>query len=168
MLDRLLRDHRLIREKAQALLQLLDHETMPSRALLAETRWRVGSHIMQHLAFEDRHLYAKLLQDERLHVREKGQQFQAELATLFAEYAQHAQYWTPDRIASEWSRFRVESRRMTLAMFARIDLEEVELYPLATNAAIDMKTNVAPTTNWTREAFAIKDAITKGACTLPA
>ncbi|MDM7954904.1 hemerythrin domain-containing protein [Blastomonas sp.] len=163
MLDRLLRDHVLIREKAQVLLHLLDSETMPSRAVLAETRWNLGSLIMQHLAYEDRHLYAKLLHDSRADVRETGRQFHSDLATLFAAYASNAQHWTPDRIAQDWDGFRADARRMTLAMFARIDLEEAELYPLAAGAAIDLKTNFAPTTNWTREAFAIKDAIIQGA-----
>lgn len=160
MLDRLLRDHTIMREKAEDLLRLLDRETMPAGAMLAEIRWQLGSHIMQHLAFEDRHLYAKLLRDERAHVRDIGRKFQSELAELFTTYSQHAQCWTPERIAADWDGFRSASRRMTLAMLARIDQEEAELYPLATDAAIDIATNVAPTTNWTREAFAIKDAIT--------
>jgi hypothetical protein len=163
MLDRLLRDHRLIREKAQVLLHLLDSEAMPARAILAETRWNLGSLIMQHLAYEDRHLYAKLLNDDRPEVRETGRQFHSDLAKLFAAYASNAQHWTPDRIAADWNGFRTDARRMTLAMFDRIDQEEAELYPLAAGAEIDLKTNFAPTTNWTREAFAIKDAIVDGA-----
>lgn len=163
MLDRLLRDHELMREKAQVLMHLLDREKMPSRAVLSETRWTLGSHIMQHLAYEDRHLYAKLLRDERPEVRETGRRFHSDLAKLFAAYASNAQHWTPDRIGANWDGFRADARRMTLAMFARIDLEEAELYPLATGAEIDLATNFAPTTNWTREAFAIKDAIIDGA-----
>lgn len=162
MLDRLLRDHQVIREKAQALLDLLDSDQMPSRSILAETRWTLGSQIMQHLAYEDRHLYSKLLHDERAEVRETGRQFHSDLAALFAAYASNAQHWTPDRIAQDWDGFRADARRMTLAMFARIDLEEAELYPLAAGAQIDLKTNYAPTANWTREAFAIKDAIIDG------
>lgn len=162
MLDRLLRDHEVIRKKAHVLLDLLDREHMPPRSVLAETRWTLGSQIMQHLAYEDRHLYAKLLHDERADVRETGRQFHSDLATLFAAYASNAQHWTPDRIAEDWDGFRAASRKMTLAMFARIDLEESELYPLAAGAQIDLKTNYAPTANWTREAFAIKDAIIEG------
>lgn len=163
MLDRLLRDHVIMRERAEAVLQLLDCPAMPAGQRLGELRWQLSSHIMQHLAFEDRHLYAKLLRDERPHVREVGRKFQSELTELFASFSQHARFWTPERIAGDWDGFRTASRRMTLDMFARIDREEAELYPLATDAAIDIKTNVAPTTNWTREAFAIKDAIIHGA-----
>lgn len=161
MLDRLLRDHVIMREKAETLMRLLESETMPDSAVLADARWQLGSLIMKHLAFEDRHLYAKLLRDERPHVRETGRKFQSELASLFTTYAEHTQFWTPARIARDWDGFRTVSRRLNLAFSARIEREEAELYPLAADAAIDMATNVAPATNWTREAFAIKDAITE-------
>lgn len=160
MLDRLLRDHAIMREKAQALLDLLDSNAAPASEVLADTRWQLSSHIMQHLAFEDRHLYAKLLHDDRPHVCETGRRFQAELTTLFATYADHAKHWTPDRISGDWNGFRAASRKMTYAMFARIDREEKELFPLACEAAIDIGSHAAPTTSWTREAFAIKDAMT--------
>ncbi|MFN3818651.1 hemerythrin domain-containing protein [Blastomonas sp.] len=163
MLHRMLRDHVVMREKADALLALLDCAKMPDGLLLADRRWQLSSHIMQHLAFEDRHLYAKLLRDERPHVREIGRKYQAELAELFTAYSQHARFWTPARVANDWNGFRTASRKMTLGMFARIDREEAELYPLAADAAIDISSNVAPTTNWAREAFAIKDAIIQGA-----
>lgn len=162
MLDRLLRDHQVIRDKAQALLDLLDSETLPPRELLADTRWKVGSHVMQHLAFEDRHLYAKLLRDERGEVADIGRRFQSELAELFAVYSAHALHWTADRIESDWQAFRVESRKMTLGLFSRIDDEETELFPFARDAQIDLASNAAPVTNWTREAFDIKDAMMRG------
>ncbi|MFN3473899.1 MAG: hypothetical protein ACK4ZW_07620 [Blastomonas sp.] len=160
MLDRLLSDHEMIRQHAQGLLDLLACETMPSSLHLADARWKLGSKIMQHMAFEDRHLYAKLLRDERPHVRAIGLKFQSELTKLFSAYSEHAQFWTPERIAQDWNGFRLASIRMTHAMFARLALEEAELYPLANDAAIDIASNVPPDTNWTREAFAIKDAIT--------
>ncbi len=160
MLDRLLRDHDMIREFAQGLLDLLETETMPSSLHLAERRWKLGSKIMQHMAFEDRHLYAKLLRDERPHVRAIGLKFQSELTNLFSAYSEHAQFWTPERITQDWNGFRLASIKMTQAMFARLSMEEAELYPLASDAAIDITSNAAPDTNWTREAFAIKDAIT--------
>lgn len=160
MLDRLLRDHAIMREKAEVLLQLLERDAMPSRELIAETRWQLSSHIMQHLAFEDRHLYSKLLRDQREHVREIGRRFHSELAALFTTYSQNAQFWTPEQIANDWDGFRVVSRKMIYAMFARIDLEEAELYPLASDAQIDIASNAAPAINWAREAFVIKDAIT--------
>lgn len=162
MLDRLLHDHQVIRENAQALLALLDSETLPPSKLLAETRWKVGSHIMQHLAFEDRHLYAKLLRDERPEVAEAGRRYQADIAEMFAVYSAHARHWTADRIAADWQTFRIDSKKMTMAMFVRIELEETELFPFASDAEIDLASNAPPAINWAREAFAIKDAMMHG------
>lgn len=162
MLQRLLHDHVMMRRKAAELLQLLDRPDAPDSDVLAKTRWVLSSHIMQHLALEDRHLYAKLLIDDRPHVREIGHRFQSDLTVLFAEFSDHAQHWTPTRIAGNWTSFRVASRRLVMKMMARIDYEEAELFPLARAAAIDLNTATAPTTNWTRKAFAIKDAVVDG------
>lgn len=163
MLNKLKQDHATIRIKAQTLVDLLDQDAAPDRAILADARWQVSSFIMQHLAYEDRHLYSKLLRDHRPQVAETGRQFQAELAELFASFSRHAQHWTPDRIAADWHGFRSAARPIVFGMFARIDREERDLFPLAADASIDTDTSVAPTSNWTREAFAIKDAMVKGA-----
>lgn len=162
MLERLLRDHAIMRERGEALLALLDQSDPPPAAILADARWQLTSHIMQHLAFEDRHLYAKLLNDERSLVRETGRRFQAELADLFSSFADSAQYWTPEHIAADWSAYRDMARSRLLKMFARIDREETELFPLADDADIDLAEHGLPSHNWTRDAFTIKDAMVKG------
>lgn len=160
MLDRLMRDHVIMREKAELLLQLLDAPAMPPAHVLSGCRWQLSSHIMQHLAFEDRHLYAKLLRDDRAHVLETGKRFQSELAELFGGYAEHAQFWTAERIASDWDGYRISARAKIQEMSERIDREESELFPLVCEADIDIASHIAPTTNWARDAFAIKDAMT--------
>lgn len=168
MLDKLLHDHATMRAKAQALLALLDLEIMPDPGVLADTRWQLSSFIMQHLAYEDRHLYSKLLSDKRPHVVATGKKFQAELAELFGKYAEHAQFWTPDRIAADWQGFRTTARQRIVGMHARIDHEELELFPLVADASIDTGASAAPTNNWARDAFAIKDAMVKGTVTVRA
>lgn len=162
MLTKLLHDHATMRVKAQALVDLLNQDTPPDRAVLADTRWQLSSFIMQHLAYEDRHLYSKLQSDHRSHVVDTGKQFQAELAELFSSFSQHAQFWTPERIAANWEGFRTSARGMAVAMFARIDREERDLFPFAADARIDTGPSCAPTSNWARDAFAIKDAMVKG------
>lgn len=163
MLDKLLHDHATMRAKAQALLALLDQDNMPDPGVLADTRWQLSSFIMQHLAYEDRHLYSKLLSDERPHVVATGKKFQAELSELFGKYTEHAQFWTPDRIAADWQGFRTAARQSIEGMHRRIDHEERELFPLVADASIDTTGSSAPTNNWARHAFAIKDAMVKGA-----
>jgi hypothetical protein len=157
-----MRDHAIMRDKADVLLELLDRDSMPPSDALADARWQLSSHIMQHLAFEDRHLYAKLMADPRPHVLETGRRFQAELTDMFADYTVHAKRWTPEAIAADWDGFRASARIRTHEMFARIDREEAELFPLACDAHIDTKTNAPPTANWARDAFAIKDAMIGG------
>lgn len=162
MLDKLMRDHAQMRERADRLLHLLDCAVMPPWDVLADARWQLSSLIMQHLAYEDCHLYGKLLRDGRPHVAETGRRFQSELSALFDGYTDHAQYWTPETIANDWDGFRAASRIKTHAMLARIEREECELFPLVGAADIDVNSRVAPTANWTRDAFAIKDAMLRG------
>ncbi|PXW75890.1 hypothetical protein C7451_10651 [Blastomonas natatoria] len=163
MLNRLLRDHALLRARGETLLGLLDLPEPPDPAVLADARWQLTSQIMQHLSLEDRHLFGKLLADPREEVRALGNRFQAELADLFTHHAEHARTWTPERIAADWQTFRSASRHRVLEMFARLDREEEELYPLAREAKIDVDSYGPHSFNWTRDAFAIKDSITLGA-----
>lgn len=162
MLKRLLRDHAIMRERGDTLLALLDQSEPPPSDVLADARWQLSSYIMQHLALEDRHLYTKLLNDDRAHVQQTGRRFQAELAELFGSYAESAQFWTPERITADWDNFRSMARTRLLRMYARIDSEEAELFPLAYDAAIDVSAHGLPSHNWTRDAFSIKDAIVNG------
>ena len=161
MLDKFLHDHAILRQRGESLIALLDRPEMPDPQELAEARWRLSSHVMQHLALEDRYLYAKLLNDPRPDVRAMGQSFQHELASLFADYVEQGKYWTQERIAADWDGYRHKARDRVLVMFARVEREEAELFPLIENATIDASIQVPHSSNWARDAFAIKDAMTK-------
>jgi hypothetical protein len=161
MLEKLLHDHAVLRERGERLIALLDLPSMPDPQVLAHTRWQLSSHVMQHLALEERYLYAKLLSDPRPHVRALGESFQRELAALYADYSEQGKYWTQDRIAADWDAYRHPAKARALAMFARAEREEAQLYPLIQGASIDVSTHAPHTSNWTRDAFAIKDAMTQ-------
>lgn len=161
MLERLLHDHAIMREKGEALLGLCDRSDPPPADLLADARWQLSSFIMRHLALEDRQLYSKLLNDDRSHVREIGRRFQADLAALFDGFAEGAVHWTPERIAADWENFRSSARQRVHGMLTRLDREEAELFPLAYDAAIDLAAYGVATHNWARDAFSIKDAMTQ-------
>jgi hypothetical protein len=162
VLNRLLRDHAVMRDRGNTLLALLDQSEPPPSDVLADARWRLSSYIMQHLALEDRHLYTKLLSDDRPHVQATGRRFQAELADLFSGFAESAQQWTPERISADWDTFRSMARIRLMKMYARINSEEAELFPLVYHAEIDVSAHGLPSHNWTRDAFSIKDAIVNG------
>ncbi|WP_446654063.1 hypothetical protein [Blastomonas sp.] len=161
MLERMLLDHAVLRERGESLMALLDRSEMPDQQLLAETRWQLSGHVMQHLALKDRYLYAKLLNDPRPHVRAIGEEFHQELAALYADYCEQGKYWTQERVAAEWEAYRHPAKARILAMFARVEREETQLFPLVYDASIDISTQVPHSSNWAREAFAIKDAMTK-------
>lgn len=161
MLDKILRDHAILRERGENLIALLELKEMPDAKLLAEVRWQLSSHVMQHLALKDRCLYTKLLNDPRAHVRTLGEMFHRELTDMYVQYSEQGKYWTQERVAANWEAYRHPAKARVLAMFARVDREEAELLPLVRNAAIDITTQVPHSSNWTREAFAIKDAMTK-------
>lgn len=167
MLEKLLHDHDVLRERAGKLIVLLDLPVMPDPELLGQARWELSGYVMQHLALEDRYVYAKLLADPRPHVRALGQNSQDELKALYTEYARQGQYWTQERIASGWDLYRRPAKKRVLQMLERIDREETELYPLVHDAAINVSTHAPHSTNWARDAFAIKDAMTKTARHLP-
>lgn len=160
MLNKLLQDHAVLREKGEALIALLDLPAMPDQQVLAQTRWELSSLMMQHLALEDRYLYSKLISDPRPHVRSIGEKFQQELLDLYAHFSEQGKYWTQDRIAGDWDGYRHPARSRAHIMFARIEREEAELYPLIADASIDVSSHSPHTANWARDAFAIKDAMT--------
>jgi hypothetical protein len=162
MLATMLQDHEKLRLCAARLRTLVDAPSPCDMAELAAARWDLGSTMMRHLAFEDRHLYSKLGQDGRPDIRATGQSFQAELRSHFDAYAEHAKSWTPDRIGADWVSYRAAVIGFLAMLMTRIDREERELYPLVGEAGIDTRGSAPVQNNWTREAFAIKDQIGKG------
>jgi len=159
MIERMLADHARLRACADCLERLLSSPALPDMDALAEARWALGSAMMQHLAFEERHLYAHLNRDPRPHVRRIAASFQADLASSFAPYAEHAKQWTPERVAARWDDYRSRTRKLLETMHVRMARVEAALYPLVTEHAIDTSESAPPTQNWTREAFAIKARI---------
>jgi hypothetical protein len=162
MLAIMLQDHERLRQCAERLAVLIDAPQPCDMAALAAARWDLGSTMMRHLAYEDRHLYSKLEQDVRPAIKAAGHAFQTELRDKFDAYAEHAKSWTPERIAADWTGYRTAVAGFLAMLMARIDREERELYPLVDEAKIDTRTSAPVRNNWAREAFAIKDQIGKG------
>jgi len=159
MLDKLRRDHEDLRAKGEVVRALLLSPSPPAPETLAHARWSLSSAVMQHLAFEDRHLYAKLLTDARPYVVALGKQFETELGQLFSRYSKHAQQWTPDRIAGQWDAYRRSALPMIDEMNDRMAREERELFVIVEQAEIETRSIKPPLHNWARDAFAIKDTI---------
>ena len=159
MIERMLADHAKLRACADRLEALLASGSVPDPDALADARWTLGSTMMQHLAFEERHLYAALREDPRSHVRNVAAEFHEQLASSFGPYADHAKHWTPERVAESWDIYRGQTRTLLETMRRRMAREEEELYPLVQRNGIDTRQSGLPSRNWAREAFAIKERI---------
>ncbi len=157
MLDKLYEGHRQVEVCAQRLAQLLD-AAEPDMAALMPARWEIGTKIMQHLALEDRHLYANLAASPDPHVAAMGRKYQAVYAAHLAEYAEHAKRWSAATVKAHWTTYRRETREQLRLLAERIALVERELYPLA-NRVVDISVAAAPSRSWAREAFAIKASV---------
>lgn len=160
MLNRLLASHRSIEATAAQLAMLLDHATPDIERLMA-ARWELATRMMQHLALEDRHVYANLAASDDPQSAAIGRRYQQVYAEHLENYATHARQWTNERIVAEWSRYRDVTREQLRLLQERIDLVEHELYPLATTE-IDVDQRQQPSRSWARAAFDLKDVLASG------
>jgi len=160
MLKKLHDSHRQLEASAKRLSSLID-AAVPDAEAVQAARWDIGKRILQHMALEDRHLFANLARDKRPAVAALARKYQAEFAGHVASYAEHAKMWTAERVVAEWDRYRVMTREQLRLLLARIAQVETEVFPLARDISLDAAHD--PTISWTREAFAIKDSIAGGA-----
>lgn len=157
MIDRLYEGHRQLEICAKRLAQLLD-AAEPDMDSLTKVRWEIGTKIMQHLALEDRYLYANLAADSDPDVAAIGRKYQAAYASHLAEYAAHAKRWTPTEVSAHWITYQNEAREQLRLLAERIELVERELYPLV-GRVVDISEAAAPSRSWARDAFAIKASV---------
>lgn len=113
--------------------------------------------MMQHIALEDRHLFANLEKSSRPAVAALARRYQAEFAQHVAAYAEHAKWWTAERVLADWNGYRTMTRKQLKLLAERIKQVETELFPLALTVPLNAKQE--PSTSWTKEAFSIKDSI---------
>ena len=156
MLKKLYDSHRRLEASAKRLSALIEAASPDAEAVQA-ARWDIGKRILQHMALEDRHLFANLAKDKRPQIAALARKFQTEFAGHVASYAEHAKLWTAERVASDWDGYRVMTREQLRLLLARISQVETELFPLARDVSLEAAHD--PTISWTREAFAIKDSI---------
>jgi hypothetical protein len=156
MLKKLYDSHRQLEASAERLSNLIDAPQPDAEAVQA-ARWDIGKRILQHMALEDRHLFANLVRDKRPAVATLARKYQADFAGHVASYAEHAKRWTAERVVADWNGYRVMTREQLRLLRARINQVEKELFPLARGISLNAAHD--PAISWTREAFAIKDSI---------
>ena len=160
MLAKLKIDHAEIRLMAEGLCALLNNESLPDLKILAKARWEMSSKVMQVMAYGDRHILSKMLNDDRPHILAMAKEHQADMQALFGVFTQSAQHWTTDRIQTDWAGFRVAGLLNIENTLRQMQKVEDQLGPLVDDGVIDDSEPSPPSVNWTRDAFAIKDVIT--------
>lgn len=158
MLKKLRESHRQMQASAARLARLVEADAFDAEALQA-ARWDIGTRIMQHMALEDKHLFANLAKDSRPGVATLGRQYQTEFRDHVAFYAEHAKSWTAERVAADWKGYRAITHTQLQFLASLIEKVEREVFPLCQTIPVD--TAQQPSTSWTREAFAIKDSLTQ-------
>jgi hypothetical protein len=156
MLDRLRRSHRGLEVAGAEIMAVLDAEVRDGAALSA-ARWNLATLLTQHIAMQDRHLFAYLAEDMRPEVSRIGRRAREEFAKHFADYADHAKQWTAERVDRDWTGYRAVARSQLDGLSERIAHVERDLFPLVEGCSINGRGAVS--TNWAREAFAVKDSV---------
>ena len=156
MLDRLRRSHRGLEAAGAEIAALLDAPA-PDPVALPAARWNLATLMTQHMAMEDRHLFAYLVEDPRPEVSRIGRQYREEFVGYFGSYADCAKRWSAERVAKDWAGYRVEARHQLRLLSERIEQVERGLFPLVEGCSINGRGTVS--TNWAREVFAVKDSV---------
>jgi hemerythrin-like domain-containing protein len=158
-LNTLLTEHDRIRSCAETLRELLVRADPPDAAELARVRWVLGSAVMRHLAFEERHFYAQLENHSDGAIRVAATTARARLMKEFQDYVDHAARWTPRAIVRNWSRYRLDAHHFLDLLFRRMRLEEEELFPLIPRAGVDLDAAFPSRADWAKDAFVIQARI---------
>jgi hypothetical protein len=162
MIDKLCNQHRLLRSFVTEILGLVSLPAPCNQQKLAEARWRVARMLHQHLAAEERFAYRPLERDPRPDAALLAHAFRKELDDSYMRYEQHLDYWTSERIQNDWFMYRTAVRHMAAFLFARMDREEAELFPLL-NAEPDIGMRTPGDRNWAAEGLAVREKIAQAA-----
>lgn len=131
-LDALCRQHDELRALATQYERELD-KAQPDTTALSKCRWTLARLISTHLAYEGAHLYPALSRSGGP-AMETGRKMAAEMTELGGRLQNHVREWTVGAIADDWARYRRSSKDLIAVLRARMDIEEAELYPLASVA----------------------------------
>ncbi|MBB4154495.1 hypothetical protein GGQ80_002408 [Sphingomonas jinjuensis] len=156
MLNRLRRSHRGL-EAAGAEIAALLNAKAPDPVALPAARWNLATLMTQHMAMEDRHLFAYLVKDPRPEVARIGRRYREEFAGHFGSYADYAKRWTAERVAEDWPGYQIAARDQLRLLSERIAQVERDLFPLVEGCSINGRGAIS--TNWARDVFAVKDSI---------
>lgn len=159
LMTRLLSDHAQLRRYAADIRAALADPAASTRAgELEELRWSISRDLMQHLAFDEKHVLAVLDAVGGPREQAVAGEFREELARIADRFRSHMTQWTGSKVAADPKRYRRSLDELIALLEQRLDREERELYPLI--AKHGSTSIAAPTHNWAGEAWAYRRAIT--------
>ena len=123
-------EHRRLDAMINEFEWLLAKERPPEPVDFLRFRHEFGRLLTQHLNREDWLIYPRLQASSAPELRAVGERFASGIGAFGATFSTHVRYWTSERIAGEWRRYRRATEALLNALRQRIDLEEAELYPL--------------------------------------
>lgn len=129
-MERYRREHAQIRQLLRHLISSDRRDVGPDalRAMLAALEEIVAA----HLADEDARLYPAFFEHDDLRARTTAMEFRSTMGGVACAFARFVATWTPDgAIERDRGAFFHDAERIVDALWARIDLEERALYPLA-------------------------------------
>lgn len=128
--QRLADDHRRIEDLTSALASCVDsRQSQPCQAY--DLLHALTIELDEHLAFEDCALYPKLMLASGHGSVKTAAQFRVDLTILKADWTSYLSEWSSEAIASDWSTYADETRRMLARIEARVRAENELLYPAA-------------------------------------
>ncbi len=159
MLTRLLREHDKLRTIGADLAVLVSTSEPCDLDELVQKRCEMTRMVHQHLAYEERQLFRPLRGDPDPLTRRAVDDCVAGIEQLHMTYKAHVAMWTIKEIAARWPDFQRAVKTLIIGMRMKLDREERELFPLATEIG-ELESGWLPgTRNWAGDGIAIQSAI---------
>ena len=158
---RLLREHVKLRSLAGHLVDLVASPQPCDLAELARRRWDLARMVHLHLAYEERQLFIPLASDPRPNVRAASARAKIGVEQLHSQYKTHIERWTTSEVLNRWPEFQIAVRNMVARMIAKIDAEELHLFPLVVNDHVERQCWRPGMRNWAGDGVALEPLITR-------
>ncbi len=160
---RLLNEHAKLRALGIDLVALVSSGEPCDLAELARRRWDLSRTVHLHLAYEQRHLFARLEDDPRNEVRLASAKAKRAIEQLHNSYKSHVERWTAEEVIKRWPEFQTAVTAMVARMICKIDREEIDLFPLVASDSEGYQSWRSGMKNWAGEGVALQQYISDAA-----
>ena len=125
-----LEEHQQLKAMMAELDRLVAADSPPDSLSFLRFRHNFGLRLTEHLNHEDWLIYPRLRASHLPELRAVADRHAAGMDAISTAFSGHRAYWTSEKIAAEWHRYRRATTALLAALHHRIELEEAELYPL--------------------------------------